>query len=137
MGMTDEQLAFERAIMADPTDHTTRLVYCDWLDERGLLPDYSAFLRRGNIVAIGQVVYVAQFRPAPTDRLPYRGYETIRKAGLSLANEFKKLNKWWEPYWTTLLAGRTPTQEAKPDILDQSSRNQKGVSSGNTTDEGR
>jgi uncharacterized protein (TIGR02996 family) len=30
-----EEAAFLRAIAASPTDNTTRLVYADWLDERG------------------------------------------------------------------------------------------------------
>lgn len=32
--MTDEQ-AFLDALAADPADDTTRLVYADWLDDRG------------------------------------------------------------------------------------------------------
>ena len=31
--MTEEQ-AFLSAIMANPNDHTTKLIYADWLDER-------------------------------------------------------------------------------------------------------
>lgn len=33
--MSDEREAFERAVVASPDDDTVRLVYADWLDERG------------------------------------------------------------------------------------------------------
>jgi uncharacterized protein (TIGR02996 family) len=42
--MTDED-AFIRAIQADPDDTTTRLVYADWLEERGQ-PARAETLRR-------------------------------------------------------------------------------------------
>lgn len=33
--MTSDELAFIAALDAEPGDHTTRLVYADWLDDRG------------------------------------------------------------------------------------------------------
>lgn len=33
--MTTDEAAFQAALDRDPSDHTTRLVFADWLDEQG------------------------------------------------------------------------------------------------------
>jgi small subunit ribosomal protein S1 len=43
----DEEIAFLRALLANPDDDTTRLVYADWLDEHGD-HDCAEFIRLGH-----------------------------------------------------------------------------------------
>lgn len=43
---TDARSAFVAAVVADPADDATRLVFADWLEESGALaPEYAARLR--------------------------------------------------------------------------------------------
>jgi uncharacterized protein (TIGR02996 family) len=52
--MHPDAAAFERAILADPSDRTTQLVYADWLDDHDD-PEFAAVVRSEEFAAIPAV----------------------------------------------------------------------------------
>ena len=52
MTESNDRRAFEQAIRASPFDRTLRLVYADWLDDRGLDPEFAAALRVDNFKVV-------------------------------------------------------------------------------------
>jgi uncharacterized protein (TIGR02996 family) len=91
--MTDAEVPFIRAIFASPTDFASRLVYADWLDERG---DIRAEYIR---------VWVALTESA--------------NSGRPTEEHVKRLHQFHEQinrHWTSFIGRWQPLEEVDPDM---------------------
>jgi uncharacterized protein (TIGR02996 family) len=68
MNLEDERAALLRGILEQPDDDTVRLVYADWLEEKGGEPEFAAYIRLH--VQEQQRTFT---RLGPSDSLMFRG----------------------------------------------------------------
>jgi uncharacterized protein (TIGR02996 family) len=90
--MHPDAKAFEDAMLADPFDRTTQLVYADWCDEHGDA-EYAAALRRDNFSGHIPVARILRLTPR-------EAWQTVKAVGgmaeqlQAVARRFIDFGKW-------------------------------------------